>query len=71
MNASSNSKNDSPTMLTVEEVAADLQISQKTIYRLVDRGEFPKPVKIGGKNRVLRDDYQSYIRLLKPETLAA
>lgn len=58
-------------MLTIEEVAADLQVSQKTIYRLVDKGKFPKPVKIGGTNRLLRAEYQAYLRSLKPETLAA
>lgn len=34
-------------VLTVEEVAAMLQISPRTVYRLNDRGKIPQPIRLG------------------------
>lgn len=36
-------------LLREPEVAKFIGVSTSTVRRLVNRGEFPKPVKIGGK----------------------
>ncbi len=38
---------EAPTMLTVHEVARMLNCSARTVYRLVDAGKMPRPVKLG------------------------
>ncbi|MGN6304854.1 MAG: helix-turn-helix transcriptional regulator [Mesorhizobium sp.] len=38
-------------LLTVKEVAALLKISVPTIYREMDRGHLPRPVKLGACSR--------------------
>lgn len=40
-----------PRLLSCEEVSAAVNYSKVHIYRLMDRGEFPKRVQIG-RNRV-------------------
>lgn len=37
--------------LTIEQVADRLQVSKQTVRRMVARGEFPKPEKLGTKAR--------------------
>ena len=37
--------------LKVEEVCARYRMSERTLYRLVQKDQFPKPIKIGGQNR--------------------
>ena len=38
-------------LLTIDEVAAILKFHPKSIYRLIQRDGFPKPVKVGGASR--------------------
>ncbi len=38
---------DRPGMLTVHDVARMLNCSARTVYRLVDSGRMPRPVKLG------------------------
>jgi len=44
-----------PECLTPEQVQELLQLSRATFFRLVERGELPGAVKIGGSWRVWRD----------------
>jgi len=37
-----------PAMLTVDEVAAMLRCSARTVYRLADAGRIPPPCRLGG-----------------------
>jgi prophage regulatory protein len=50
-----------PAMLDVKACAALLGISVRSWQRLVERGEAPKPVKIGKSSRWLRADVEAYI----------
>jgi predicted DNA-binding transcriptional regulator AlpA len=50
-----------PAMLDVKACAAMLGISVRSWQRLVERGEAPKPVKIGKSSRWRRSDVEAYI----------
>lgn len=51
----------SPAMLDVKACAALLGISVRSWQRLVERGEAPKPVKIGKSSRWRRSEVVAYI----------
>jgi prophage regulatory protein len=54
-------------LLTAREVAARLSISQRTIYRLMKRKQFPRPVRLGTRHvRWKASDVQRYLDGLKP-----
>ncbi|MGH7283565.1 MAG: helix-turn-helix domain-containing protein [Polyangiaceae bacterium] len=44
-----------PEVLTVNEVARLLRVNRKTVYRAIERGEFPCARRIGNTIRVARD----------------
>jgi excisionase family DNA binding protein len=46
---------------TVAEVAARMQVSKMTVYRLVHGGELPA-VRVGRSFRVREDDVNEYLR---------
>ena len=48
-------------MLTAADVADMLACSTKTIYRLVDRGAIPHPVRLGGMLRWHRPRLEQWI----------
>jgi excisionase family DNA binding protein len=48
-------------MLTVADVAAMLACSTKTVYRLVDRGAIPRPVRLGGMLRWHRAQLERWL----------
>ena len=48
-------------MLTAADVADMLACSTKTIYRLVDRGAIPRPVRLGGMLRWHRPRLEQWI----------
>lgn len=48
--------------LRVEEVAELLSISDRHVWVLVRQGKFPKPIRLGGSTRWLRDDVVAYCR---------
>lgn len=50
-----------PAMLDVKACAALLGISVRSWQRLVERGEAPKPTKIGKSSRWRRSDVEAYI----------
>lgn len=41
--------------LTIKEIAEHYRVSPTSIYRGVEKGSFPKPVKVGNQNRWHRD----------------
>ena len=49
-----------PDVLTAKQVAAYLQVSEDTVYRLVSRGELPGK-KIGGSVRVMKSKLLEYL----------
>jgi excisionase family DNA binding protein len=52
-------------LLTVEQVAAILAVSRRTVHRLVARGELPGPIKIGAASRFPAEEVQAYVEALK------
>ena len=51
-----------PECLTPGQVQELLQVSRATFFRLVERGELPGAVKIGGSWRVWRDKLRAYMK---------
>ena len=48
-------------LLTVKELMACLKVSHRTIYRLMERPGFPRPVKLGGQIRFRPEDITQYL----------
>jgi len=46
--------------LTLDQAAALLTVSKRTIMREIARGRFPKPAKIGRSTRVTLADVETY-----------
>ena len=53
--------NEGPALLDVKAVAALLQSSPATIWRRVNDGTLPRPVRIGGMTRWARDEIDAVI----------
>jgi predicted DNA-binding transcriptional regulator AlpA len=43
-------------LLTMGDLERLLRVDQRTVYRLVERGQFPRPLKVGGQNRWKPED---------------
>lgn len=48
--------------LTIHDIRDRLNCATSTIYRWMDLGEFPKPIKFGGMARWSEEDYQKFVR---------
>lgn len=48
-------------LLTVDEVAAQLNVSRFTVWRLRDQGKFVREIKIGSSSRWQQEDVDTYI----------
>jgi predicted DNA-binding transcriptional regulator AlpA len=44
-----------------------LGVCARTVRRMVDRGEFPKPVKVAGCVRFFQSDVAAYLNRLKEQ----
>ncbi len=53
--------NEGPLLLDVKAVAALFQSSPATIWRRVNDGTLPQPVRIGGMTRWARDEIDAVI----------
>ena len=53
--------NETPVLLDVKAVAALFQSSPATIWRRVNDGTLPRPVRIGGMTRWARDEIDAVI----------
>jgi predicted DNA-binding transcriptional regulator AlpA len=49
-------RNDGPALLTRRELAESLRICTKTLMRLEQLGQVPKPIRIGKQVRYRRSD---------------
>lgn len=58
----------SPGFMTPEEVADALRVSEKTVKRLLWKGDL-RGAKVGGQWRVSISDYNDYIRRAYPQPL--
>lgn len=48
----------------MREAALGLRVSKRTLERLMAAGEFPKPLKIGGRSLVPLSDVTAYVEKL-------
>jgi len=48
--------------VSINDAADALGIGRRTLYRLINAGEFPQPLKIGRSSRILVRDIESFIR---------
>ena len=48
-------------LFTPPQLAKRLQIGVRTLYRLVDQGMVPRPVKFGHNVRFLENDIQAWL----------
>jgi excisionase family DNA binding protein len=51
-------------LLSVREAAHRLGVSRRTLERLVNRREFPPPLKIGTKSLYATSDLKAYVEKL-------
>ncbi len=51
----------SPVLLTAEEVAAMLGVSERTLWRLLSAGKVPKPVRFGRNTRWREAEVKEWI----------
>jgi excisionase family DNA binding protein len=49
------------TLLSAEEVAAMLGVSERTLWRLLSAGKFPEPVRFGRSTRWRPADVKDWI----------
>lgn len=52
-------------LLDLHEVAARLKVHVRTIRREVQRGNFPKPVKVVNRMRFFQSEVDAYLQSLK------
>lgn len=59
-----------PVLLTAAQVAAVLQISTRTLWRLLSGRKVPEPVRLGGAVRWRAEDIKNWIAAGCPQTSA-
>lgn len=52
-------------LLTKEDILKILRIGKSTLYDLIKRGLFPKPLKIGSISRWKEEDVQAFLSSLE------
>jgi excisionase family DNA binding protein len=58
---SMNARHYVPSFLTLREVSATLRVSEKTVRRMIERGEL-RAFRIGGQLRISRDSLVDLLR---------
>jgi len=53
--------NEYPEIMTLEQVCEYLQISQRTIYRMIDKEQLPGLKRIGGNWRCIREKLRAWL----------
>ena len=64
-NAMNHEENSQESLLTLSEIGARLSLSKRAVYRLIARGDLPKPVKVGGASRLCLSDLEAFFAILK------
>jgi excisionase family DNA binding protein len=52
-------------LLPLKEAALAIGVSVREVYRLIARGELPRPVKVGRATRIPESEVAAYIENLK------
>ena len=53
--------------ISAAEVRRLLGVGRTTLYRMIVRGEFPRPVKLGSRNAWPASDYDAFVSRRKAE----
>jgi len=59
----------SESFISLKEFAGILRVNTRTVYRLIQRGLVPRPVKVGHSVRFLVSDVEACIEELKSQRL--
>lgn len=54
-------------LLSVDEVAGILHVSDRSVWRLVANGDLPKPARVGRCARWFKSEVQAYLDKLKQQ----
>lgn len=65
--AKMNCKPDVDTLVPIRTVLSRLSRSRASLYRDIQRGDFPAPVKCGGSSRWFLSDIEDYLNALRGE----
>jgi len=60
-------QNNVDNLISLRVAAQRLDLSVRAVYRLIARGEFPRPVKVGGATRFFESDISTYFESLKAQ----
>ena len=52
-------------LISLKAAAARLDLSLRAVYRLIARGDLPRPVKVGGSSKLFISDLDAYLESLK------
>jgi excisionase family DNA binding protein len=52
-------------LISLKDAGRRLALSQRSVYRLIAKGELPPPVKVGGATRLYASDVDAYLENLK------
>jgi len=52
-------------LISIRYVATKLDLSVRAVYRLIAKGDFPRPVKAGGATRFYQSDLDEYMTRLR------
>src|SRR5579859_5741733 len=66
-NSSSDKKYFDEQFLSLQQIAANLGISSRQVYRLIHSGLLPAPIKIGKLTRIVQSEFNACIEKLKFE----
>ncbi len=68
VNTGTTTRADAPLLIASEEVARLMGISKRTLWRLLDAGKVPQPVRIGRNTRWRLSEVSGWIEKGCPET---
>jgi len=52
-------------MLTVNDLMARFNVKKTAVYSMVERGDIPKPLRVGGSSRWLEDEIDAAVEAMK------
>lgn len=53
-------------LLTIEDAAAALRCHRSFVYKLINQGDLPKPIKLGRSARFKASEFNEAVRALRP-----
>lgn len=57
----------SKKLLTIKEFAHQISVSVRKLYRMIDEGVIPKPLKQGNRSFLFEEDLTNYLSTLREQ----